>query len=277
MQKIPSAPWDLIKLWGNYECMVPLEGIVRWGRPTAKHSFPCSPEFLRILISLVVFQPGELCVLSKVHDRLDLTWTEMRTSICGPSSTVARDERGLPVLADRMAFRDVALQCIRKMVKNHINVGGQVYSWESRDAAFESTGRPEIADDATKEEIYKHTREQVDLARGISYLVRLSPPCPVLYRELWSIPIVPEDARDETGWSNGSWLIHHISKWLESFPDPAMELIAFWNQAQGKLESKPLDIHYVEYAEKEWRDRVERWNETIVCLKLPDELKLPLL
>ncbi|KAJ6465423.1 hypothetical protein C8R45DRAFT_1219761 [Mycena sanguinolenta] len=261
LKKIPSAPRDMIKLWEDYECMVSLEETVLAGSPThtsIERVFPCSLEFLRILVSHVILQCDGL---SKLRGRLDLTWAEMRTSICGPSSNLATDELGLAV---RLAFRDVALQCIRKMVKNRLDMGGQVYSWETRDAALESIctmGASQIDVSVTNE----HIIEQDDLASAISYLVRLSPPCPVLYRELWCIPI-------DRNWLSRSSLIYHVSKWLESFHDPPMELVAFWKQA-GRFESTVLAIQDFEY---EWREVAQRWNRKIVRLDLPNDLKLPL-
>ncbi|KAJ6465452.1 hypothetical protein C8R45DRAFT_496064 [Mycena sanguinolenta] len=147
LKEISSASRDLIKLWEDYEYMVLFERTVRWGHRSAKRIFPCSPEFLRILISLVMFRYNSL---SKLRDLLDLTWTEMRASICGPSSTVASDQHGPPVLAVRLAFRDVALKSIRKMVKNQIDMGGQVYSWETRDAVLKSIRIYQIDDDTTE-------------------------------------------------------------------------------------------------------------------------------
>lgn len=168
IQKIPSVPRDLIKLWEDYEYMAMLEKTVKWGSPTGSYPFvkrvwPYSPEFLRILVSLVMFQPYPLCGLSKLCGRLDLTWTKMRSSICDPSSTIWRDEHGLPGLPARQAFRDVALQCIRQMVRNHLYIGGQVYPEESRDASLESMGRYQTNDEVTEEGIYKnvdHRRKQ---------------------------------------------------------------------------------------------------------------------
>ncbi|KAF7378193.1 putative nwd2 protein [Mycena sanguinolenta] len=268
LKKEPSAPGNLIKLWEDYDCMASLEKMVGWDLPvcpSAKPIFPCSPECLRILISLVVFPRTGL---STLRGRLDLTWPEMRTAICDPSSTVARDQHGRPVLAVRLAFRDVALQYIHKMMKNQLDMRGPVYAWESRDAKFEAIRRREINDTAEKEQI-----EQRELAFGISYLVRLSPPCPILHQELWSIPIVP-DPDWQSSWSRSS-LIHHVSKWLESLPVPAMELIAFWKQAD-KFDLNLLDFRRLNDAEKEWRNRVNKWNQTIVRLDLFSDLKLPI-
>ncbi|KAF7372990.1 putative nwd2 protein [Mycena sanguinolenta] len=276
LKKIASAPRDLITLWEDYEYMAFFEQTVLYGspaHPTAKRMVVYNPELLRILVSLVVFRCDRL---TKLRRRLDLTWTDMRISICGPSSNI---EHGLPVLAVRLAFRDVALQCIRKMVENHINISGEVYSWESRDAPLESICRYQIPDHATGEEIFKsvvHRRTPRELVDGIShleisYLVRLSPPCPVLYRELWSVPLVPMGSSSPYG---GGRLIYHVSKWLESFPDPPMELIASWNQIASYLPRGSI-LGTSNYSDEGLNWRVGRWNDVIVHLALPEDLKLP--
>ncbi|KAJ6457897.1 hypothetical protein C8R45DRAFT_1081730 [Mycena sanguinolenta] len=277
LKKILSAPRDLIKLWEDYECMVSFQGtVLRWSpsKHSGKHIFLCSPEFLRLLISLVMFRNGGLDRLPSLRGRLDVTFTEIRATICSPRSNIDRDQHAPPVLAVRLAFRDVALQCIRKMVKNQIDIDRQAYSSEPRYTASESIRRMERNQIGVKA-IVNHIFEQRELVDAISYLVRLSPPCPMLYWELWSISL---DSTWYHPW-HGFLLIHHVSKWLECFPIavPAMELIAFWKKADVDLAS-PFEIYSLEpqNAERALRPFVNRWNQTIVRLHLPDDLKLPL-
>ncbi|KAJ6465449.1 hypothetical protein C8R45DRAFT_1174060 [Mycena sanguinolenta] len=259
LKEISSAPRDLINLWEDYGYMILFERTVRGGHQSAECIFPCSLEFLRVLASHEILQCHSL---PELRGLLDLTWAEIRNSICGPSSNLTTDELGLAI---RLAFRDVALQCIRKMVKNHLDIGGQVYSWETRDAVLESIHIMEIAQIVVNAK-YKHIAEQHKLVDAISYLVRSSPPCDVLYRELWCIPT----------WVIRSSLISDISKCLESFPGPSMELIAFWKQA-GRFNSKTVEIQDPKYTESRWRVMVNRWNGAIVRLRLPDTLELPYL
>ncbi|KAF7372965.1 NACHT domain-containing protein [Mycena sanguinolenta] len=246
LRDISSVSRELIKLWEDYESMVSLEEI----------------GFFRVLVSLVMFPDG---TLSNLRRQLGWTWPEIRTWICGPSSNIARHQYRPSVLAARLAFRDVALQCIRKMVQNQLDMSGQVYSWESQDAALESIRNHPFDDDTTD----KHKSEQRELVLTISYLVRSSPPCPVLYRELWAIPIVPI----WSCWLTGTSLIYHVSKWLQSFPNPTMELVAFWMQA-GMFNVTQLDNTSLHYAEKEWKQKRTHWNQTVDCLAIPKELKL---
>ncbi|KAF7364216.1 hypothetical protein MSAN_01081200 [Mycena sanguinolenta] len=272
LKKILSAPRDLIKLWEDYEYMASFEKAMLWGsytHPCEQHIFPCSPEFLRILVSLIL-QPGHLYGLPKLCDRLDLTWTEMRSFICSSSSHIGKDQHGPPVFAFRLAFRDVALQYIRKMVKNQLNVGGEVYSWESRDGALASIGKRRMDDDATgkqTEQWVAHMRDQCELVDGITYLVRLSPPCLALYRELWSIPLVPMGSSTSSPYVGR--LIFHVTKWLESFPDPPMELIAFWKQIMSYRQPNSIlngPNYSLSMAEEGLTQTVTRWNERITVI-----------
>ncbi|KAJ6460327.1 hypothetical protein C8R45DRAFT_1180537 [Mycena sanguinolenta] len=98
------------------------------------HPLSPGPDLLRILVPLML----NYTELSKLRGRLGLTWTEFRTTICSPCSNVARTELGIPASAFRLACRDVALRYIRTMVKIHIDTGGEVFSWDSRDVTLES-------------------------------------------------------------------------------------------------------------------------------------------
>ncbi|KAJ7861127.1 hypothetical protein B0H14DRAFT_2441875 [Mycena olivaceomarginata] len=287
LKKIPSAPRDLIKLWEDYDCMAFLEQAVLWrvpNHPSSKPIFLCSPEFLRILISLVVFRPD---TLSMLRGRLDLTWTEMRTSICGPSSNVARDQHGLPALAVRLAFRDLALHCIRKMVENHLDIGGEVYSWESRDAALESIGRHQIDVDATEE----HMDEQLVSVIRPTILFTTCTETPLYVRlHIWSDYALP--ALYSIGSFGPSQLSQRTSplgqvepglsltfpNGLSTSPIHHWNSLQFWKQA-CRFDSNLLDTGRLNYtaAELKWRARVKDWNETIVHLDLPGDLKLRLL
>ncbi|KAF7372900.1 hypothetical protein MSAN_00496200 [Mycena sanguinolenta] len=260
LKKIPSASPDLIKLWEDYECMVLFERSP--SHRSRKRTSSCSPEFLQILVSVVMVESSPRSGLSKLRGRLDLTWTEMRASICSPSSNIGSDSHGLTELAVRLACRDVALQWIRKMVKNQLDLGGKAYSWESRDEVLASRRKLPIDNDAPlehKKQWVSHSRAQRELADGISYLVRLSPPCPILYRQLWCIPIGPTMGASR---SSETSLVYHVSKWLESFPNPTTELVAFWKQVGG-LESNLLDTERFNDAEKRLREEIIKWEKGV--------------
>ncbi|KAF7372954.1 putative nwd2 protein [Mycena sanguinolenta] len=231
-----SAPADLIQLWKDYAFMFSIDCMRRYDNitPSVKHIISPSPELLRILVSLGFLGRPLWSLLTK----LDLTWTDLRTTL--------------------------SLQLIRKIVKNHVDTEGGANPSASRDTVFSYKhgllGR-------NLEEAYP--RSQQALGWDISYLVRLSPPCPVLYRELWSIP--PSEI-----WSSlasGNTLIHHVSKWLESFPDPMIELITFWQRAMPDFE--PCFNNTFNPGPK---SQEKRWhyhdNNMIVRLHLPNSLKI---
>ena len=108
------------------------------------------------------------------------------------------------------------------MVKNHIDTDGGANPSASRDAVWmyntysyirnleEAYTSSQSVSIIQRDNFVDHLN-RYDLGRDISHLVRLSPPCPVLYRGLWSIP--PSEI-----WSSlpsGNKLIYHVSKWLE--------------------------------------------------------------
>ncbi|KAJ6471530.1 hypothetical protein C8R45DRAFT_1218108 [Mycena sanguinolenta] len=263
----PSAPSDVILLWEEYTFMVSIDSIHGNTRgPSVEHIISPSPELLRILVGLVRWY------LPKLRTRLDLTWSDLRSTLCSLQPKFLPDEYVLIHQPDTVypwAARDLALQLIRKMVKNHIDTDGGVNPSASRDAVSQYNGKPYFPNLEQA-----HIESQHDLASDISYFVRLSPPCPALYRELWSIP--PSEIW--SSWPSGNKLIHNVSEWLESFPDSTMELITFWQQAV------PDDNHYrgsiydpgPDFWEQDWFDRATSYNSIIEKLHLPDSLKFPL-
>ncbi|KAF7325368.1 NACHT domain-containing protein [Mycena sanguinolenta] len=266
LQNSPLAPTDVIQLWEDYAFMFSID-TSQWLPEDlyVKHIVEPSPEILRILLSigLLYYRLRELPI------KLDLTWTNLRTALCSLRPKLVGDEHGVhiaqPQTASPWAARDLALQLIRRMVKNHIDTDGGANPSACRDALL-------YKDNYLVRSLEQaYTSAQYGFGCNIAYLVRLSPPCLVLYRELWSIP--PSEI-----WSCPSWLtsddklIHHVSKWLESFPDPTMELITFWQQAMPDRDStrKPSP----ERLERDWHQRVGYYNDAIVKLHLSDSCKI---
>ncbi|KAF7334870.1 putative nwd2 protein [Mycena sanguinolenta] len=262
LKKNPSAPADVIQLWEDYAFMLSIN--MPWfaeSTASVKHNVSPSPELLRTLVSmgLLRYQLWEL------PTKLDLTWTDL---MCSLRPQFNADARVLPVHQPQTALpwvtRDLALQLIRKMVKNHVDTNGGVNLSACREAVMLSNA-----------EVFLHGIEsaysisQYWLGRDISYLVRLSPPCPVLYRELQSIPPSGIWLSEPSGYT----LIHHVSKWLESFPNSTMELITFWQQAMPEHGCYHTSTPNADYEESHWRDCVGYYNDTIVKLHLPDSFK----
>ncbi|KAJ6484213.1 hypothetical protein C8R45DRAFT_1148606 [Mycena sanguinolenta] len=64
-----------------------------------------------------------------------------------------------------------------------------------------------------------------------------------------------------------------------SFPEPSMELIAFWRNGRLPEDAESAArraAHYGQGWEDGWREQVQLWNETVTRLDLPDDLKFPL-
>jgi hypothetical protein len=101
---------------------------------------------------------------------------------------------------------------------------------------------------------------------------------------MWSFP------------TSGYGLIHHVSRWLEvghnnvfgsnslmfplfqTFPEPTMELITFWQRVTPDPKYarwRQIDNPGPEIEEKHYRGRVRKYNDIIVRLHLPDSLKMP--
>ncbi|KAF7375705.1 hypothetical protein MSAN_00460000 [Mycena sanguinolenta] len=266
LKKSPSTPTDVIQLWEDYVFIFDLfiEGRLPKGL-SVRHVVSPSPELVRVLVSLqVLFHP-----LEKLPATLDLTWTDLRTTLCSLRPKLVGDIHALPICqpqaAHSWAARDLALHLIRKMVKNHIDT--KVNSVAAPHAVLLYSGHSFFST------LEAYTRSQYDLGRDISLLVRLSPPCLVLYRELWSIP-------PSVIWSSrpsGYKLIHHVSKWLESFPDSTMELITFWKQAADPApwHLSPFNTGPI-FWEDQWCLRVKDYNAMIARLHLPSNLRFPL-
>ncbi|KAF7342854.1 putative nwd2 protein [Mycena sanguinolenta] len=271
LKKSPLAPAGVIQLWEDYAFMFSIDRMQKLALiegPSVQRIVSPSPELLRITVALGLLR----CRLSELRTKLDLTWTDLRIALCGQRPKFFGDEQVLPIhrrdVGYPWAARDLALQLIRKMVKNHVDTDRGVNPSACREVML-------LYDAEWSDRDFKgaYTTIQYRLGCDIAHLVRLCPPCPVLYRELWFIP--PTEI-----WSSrpsGNKLIHHVSKWLKSFPHSTMELITFWQQAvpdpdpcRGRtFNPGPED------EESNWRGRVGHYNYMIVWLHLPNSLKIP--
>ncbi|KAJ7932243.1 hypothetical protein B0H13DRAFT_1956356 [Mycena leptocephala] len=184
LKKIPSPPQELIRLWEDYTYMSsfhqPVHNCRNRLEPTisAGHIVSPSPKLLQVVVAILFIGSP----LRDIPALLDFTWDELRSIICSRRPPIAKDDVGLPDRLPQTSFpagifpwasRDVALRCIQ-MFKGHL--------------------------DASGENEYKY---------ALPLLIRLSPPCSVLHRELWSIsPMTMFTNSEQT-------LTYHVYKWLE--------------------------------------------------------------
>ncbi|KAF7372854.1 NACHT domain-containing protein [Mycena sanguinolenta] len=130
LNRIPSAPQDLIALWEDYVFMSSMGDYrTAW---TVKHILLPSCELCRVLAAMVFFN---LAVWA-LPDVLDITWTEFRTILCSLRPNIAIDGEQVlhgsgrhviralvPPELREATFRDLALSCIRGVIKRHIHDG----------------------------------------------------------------------------------------------------------------------------------------------------------
>ncbi|KAF7372899.1 NACHT domain-containing protein [Mycena sanguinolenta] len=124
LKNIPSAPADVIQLWEDYAFMSSMDTMCSTPGLSVKHIVSPAPELLRILISMWFLQRR----LWELSTKLDLTCTDLRTTLCSLRSKLVGDKHAPPFHRPQMALswvtRDLALQFIRKMAKNHIDTDG---------------------------------------------------------------------------------------------------------------------------------------------------------
>jgi hypothetical protein len=124
IQRIPS-PQDLINLWEDYVFM----SLMRKNDAcSVKHILSPSAELCRVLVITVFLDLH----ISWIRELLDITWTEFRTILCSVRPTLASDAeqvlRGsakhvvhasVPPEMQQAVFRELALGCIRRVIKSH--------------------------------------------------------------------------------------------------------------------------------------------------------------
>ncbi|KAJ6465431.1 hypothetical protein C8R45DRAFT_1174001 [Mycena sanguinolenta] len=258
LKKIPSSPPALLKLWEDYAYISSVRKLLGQvpdpdsGWHLISQHFVWSPQLLQVLMMIAFISDS----FPRVREVMDITWSELRIMICNFRLNDIGDEQ---VLSESLL---------------HSSLGGEIYEWASRDLALRYIRMANYPDN-TK-----------GLDEEIVHLVRSSRPCHTLLRELWSVRPASiwldlEDGR--YNFEKGEYIIYHVSKWLESFPEPSRELIAFWRQAIDEERSPAEKTFATEFAahthqrwEEHWREVVEFWNDKLVHLHLPNNLKIPL-
>ncbi|KAF8184281.1 hypothetical protein K438DRAFT_1117481 [Mycena galopus ATCC 62051] len=200
-----------------------------------RHSVSGVPELLSIIVAVLlgcVMNPS----LRHLRAVLGITWQKLREIICSFGPNVAGG-----ATISRVRFVDVSFPeahpwptVTRDLVRRHIHLI----------KSNEAGNLPEEIN------IYS-------LLWALPFLVRASPPCHEIYRDLWSIgPILPL-----LGY-NMQEFIYHVSKWVESFSDPTLELIAFWRQCMSSAEKA---YNVTDYSlgdsqawEHDWGQRIQK-------------------
>ncbi|KAJ6448163.1 hypothetical protein C8R45DRAFT_1115483 [Mycena sanguinolenta] len=160
LKKIPSAPQDLIEPWEDYVFMCSIAD--DHTTCVVKHILSPSSELCQALIARVFLGMG----IRDVRRLLDIKWTEFRTILCSVRPNIASDPEQVlhgsprdvvhvlvPPEMQQVAFRELALKWIHRVIKSHVGV-----------------------DDA---EAWYY----------LSTVLRHCPPCDILYREFQSIPL----------------------------------------------------------------------------------------
>ncbi|KAF8184319.1 hypothetical protein K438DRAFT_1937302 [Mycena galopus ATCC 62051] len=213
---------------------------------SGQHIVSNIPELLPTLVAIVL---GNVLNKPLRHIRavLGITWERFREIILGFRPNVAGDET-----ISRARFVDVSFP--------------EVHPW------------PTVARDLARRHIQLiksneagNLPEEINiysLLCDLPFLVRASPPCPELYRDLWSVgPILPLPG------INVQVIIYHVSKWVESFFDPTLELIAFWSQCMTSPEKAynvaDYSLQDSQQWEDHWRRRIQKLDDTLAGRLFP--------
>ncbi|KAJ6469909.1 hypothetical protein C8R45DRAFT_1078564 [Mycena sanguinolenta] len=136
LKKIPSAPQDLIELWEDYVFMCAM------GRDhttcIVKHILSPSSQLCKVLVATVFTRLW----VRDVRRLLAIEWTEFRTIMCSIRLNIAGETeqvlRGLPqdvvhaLVPPEMqqtAFRELAGECIHRVIKCHDDGMDDANSW----------------------------------------------------------------------------------------------------------------------------------------------------
>ncbi|KAF7355803.1 NACHT domain-containing protein [Mycena venus] len=215
LKALPSAPPEFINLWEDYAFMADfVEALGSGERPDTTFS----PELLPILVGILLSFYSWDMSLRHLRAVLGITWEKLREIICSSRPNVAGDKT---ILRDH--FVDVSFS--------------ETHPW------------PTVASDLARRYIRLIKSDAAgDLPDEINiriligdlvFLIRASPPCLKLYRDLWTIGhLFPLP-----GFTT-SYIIYHVSKWLESFSDPTLDLIAFWRQCMSSAEKADNVVDY---------------------------------
>ncbi|KAJ6484239.1 hypothetical protein C8R45DRAFT_297800 [Mycena sanguinolenta] len=204
-EDLNSAPEDLINMWEDYVSMSSVGNNEIW---SVKHILSPSSELCRVLVAAAFLGVN----IWAVRYLLDITWTEFRIILRSvrpntPSDALLQGSADhvtralVPPELQQTAFRELALKCIHRVIKQHVDGAADGDPW-----------------------FY------------LALVLEHCPPCEILYREFQCIPIHAM----QSAISRWGIAFYRISRWLKSFGDPTLELVALWTRNRPPLNPPPL-------------------------------------
>ncbi|KAF7378249.1 NACHT domain-containing protein [Mycena sanguinolenta] len=218
LKKIPGAPTDLVELWEDYEYMSFFVTEFDSGKfnPTLNEpSVVPAPDIVfqvpgmrGLLQILMLVMECPERYLREIRPLTGLTWDDLKTTICALRPIIGRDVDKIRELADHML---------------HGSFFGEIYPW------------PTLCWDLARQLICR-ARATGSIKKGLK---RSSPLCYELLYDVWT-------TYDDL--SSYPWYMYHVSKWLERFPNPLAQLLAFCRKS-----CENLDTWDREYEDSHWR------------------------
>ncbi|KAJ6574412.1 hypothetical protein B0H19DRAFT_1124418 [Mycena capillaripes] len=243
IQQIRPPPQRLIQLWQDYRFMGLCDNI--WSEPrisidsqTNRLAIPlleASPELVRILHTYAfTCAANDSCLrpsLSDIRGLLDLTWEELRTSICALTAKTGQNEGIL-----RNLLLSATQPSVFRAFDARLTSGTLVRN-------FMTTIR--------KTHLGELPCRTWGCIRSFSYLLRSQPPFLELLIELHGLYLGCPGLFDE--WNAQTF--YHIIKWLWTLTEPPIELISDF---QHRLDSRE---HLLGRYESNYEDSWRKWKE----------------
>ncbi|KAJ6496324.1 hypothetical protein C8R45DRAFT_985607 [Mycena sanguinolenta] len=201
LTNIPQVPEDLVQLWKDYEYMSFFVQTVSTAKsapsPPSTSQYSAEgilsqvPGLLSLLQALLLVVDTTGC-LRQIRMLLQLAWDDLRSTLCALRPIIGSDHEMVRELVNHLLHRSVC---------------GETYPWPSLSREL---ARKLIQIVGACDPPYKRTI--LSLSFSLSYLVRSSPSCPELLRDLSTI--LPLRIWDDL--HSVECYIYHVSKWLEA-------------------------------------------------------------
>ncbi|KAF9077754.1 hypothetical protein BDP27DRAFT_488461 [Rhodocollybia butyracea] len=244
MRNIDPAPEDLIQLLEDYEYMTFVAMTVKEAtfRTSAKifscssqRVLPQSQELRRFLRMLMLLWDSNCStrVLPVIRLLLDVSWDNLRITICSLRETIGKD-------------KDMFLDLCRRL--RLPSFGGEMLAWASisQDLARTCICVGKDIHAGKLKDVMSWSRIQNHC--NWAFQLRLCPPCDKLLRDIEGLePMsqLPECFPED---------VHHVLKWLETFADSPVEVIARWRRYLEVTQITQACSLNVDQAENGWKD-----------------------